>query len=216
MKAKYLAIALPVFAAALALTVAPAMARHHHGDDDRCGRHHRDRCGGEIKVENDNDADVENNVGAISNTGLNAVVATEGDSTLETGKADAWGSAETQANANETRIAVSRYRKIKVENGNEADVDNNVGAISNTGLNMIHGCGCEDDDDDCDDDCYKPCQRDRCDGDGHHGHRGHHGHHGHHGDNGDEDEGDAYLRTGPAVSTAESMTMLNTNLTVID
>lgn len=212
MKAKYLAIALPVFAAALALTVAPAMARHHGGGDKGC--HPRDhRCQqdqGEIEVNNNNNAGVENNVGAISNTGMNAVVANEGDSGIATGLADSMAKASTQANGNETRVAVERYKKIKVNNNNNAGVGNNVGAISNTGLNMVHGCGC--DEDECDDGCNKPkpCQRDRCD-------RGHRGHHGGHGNNDDEDEaGVAYVETGEAWSWAESMTMLNTNMTVID
>ena len=87
--------------------------------------------------------------------------------------------------------------EIEVENENDADVDNNVGAISNTGLNLIVGCGCEEDND-------EPCKRDRC------GRRGHHHHHN------NDDEGNAYIGTGAAVSTAEAFTALNTNMTVIN
>lgn len=102
----------------------------------------------DITVVNDNHAYIDNNVGAISNTGMNKLTSFGKISmgTTMTGNAEAGNTVQTQANDTYTEISAPctwcKTGDIKVFNESKADVDNNVGAIANTGGNSLSSAGC--------------------------------------------------------------------------
>lgn len=101
----------------------------------------------DIKVVNDNHADIDNNVGAISNTGANRISAFGkiGIGITATGAATAGNTVQSQANDTYTEIyapcSFCRTGDIVVINKNKAEIDNNVGAIANTGANSVNAGG---------------------------------------------------------------------------
>ncbi len=125
---KYLAI-IPVAAIVFAFVVAPAFAGRHH---------HR---GSSVSVENWNDADVDNDVSAESDTGKNDANRNRARRVMiDTGDAISDAYADTTANENRTMIS-GRHSRVWVGNGNDADVDNDVSAESDTGKNDANDNG---------------------------------------------------------------------------
>lgn len=182
---KYFAI-IPAFAVAFAFTVAPAFASFYRYDS------HRDyRSEDKIEVENWNNADVDNDVEADSNTGKNDANRNRNVGRIDTGRADALATADTTANSNETAINVRSYDRIEVKNRNEADVDNDVEADSNTGYNDANNNGSTP----------APYLR-----------TSRH----HHMPVVQTNNGRGVINTGDAISTAQAVNMLNSNVTRIN
>jgi hypothetical protein len=132
---------LGVLAIAFALSASLVFASQR-GRDGGCGCNDRrggdEKCCPETNVNVDNDADVLNVVVPVSNTGVNRING-GGKSTLSTGVAYADGLANTTANASSITVASRRLGKIDVDVDNDADVDNIVVAVANTGINEING-----------------------------------------------------------------------------
>lgn len=100
------------------------------------GSHHRDR-GGEVNIESENEADIDNNIDVTAKTGDNEA---EGQNArIRTGDAYADSVADTTANSNVTRVGCSRclsgVKEVSIESENEADVDNNIDVTADTGDN---------------------------------------------------------------------------------
>jgi len=101
----------------------------------------------DIKVVNSNYAEINNNVGAISNTGVNRINSF-GKIAIGinvTGAAVAGNTVQSQANDSYTEIyapcTMCRTGDIVVINKNGVNVNNNVGAIANTGGNKVNTAG---------------------------------------------------------------------------
>src|SRR3972149_795068 len=114
--------------AAAGLLLASAMPAFawHWSDDD-------------LVVSQGNTAIVNNNVGAVSNTGLNGVGGGK-VVMVKTSDAVAIAGASTTANKNVAVVAgCNCFDDVTIGQGNTAIVNNNVGAVSNTGLNGVGG-----------------------------------------------------------------------------
>ena len=139
---------IPAFALAFAATAAFANYDRYRSDSS------------EINVEVENDADIDNNTAAISNTGLNSASGMSGMimqrshhsrggismGVVATGEAVAGNDVLTQANNSTTTVDApcswcTRNTDIEVDVENDADVDNNTAAIANTGANRASGFG---------------------------------------------------------------------------
>jgi len=113
-----------IFAFAFVVTAVTASARY-------CP----DCWSSSVNVNNYNDAVVANDVNADANTGHNG----GGIASIETGDADSLATAYTDANHNYTQVnQVARRGRVNVNNHNSMDVVNYVGANANTGHN--NGC----------------------------------------------------------------------------
>lgn len=115
-----------IFAFALSVNFAFAYGRH----DDR-------NRGGEVNIESENEANIDNNIDVTADTGNNEA---EGQNArIRTGDADAESVANTTANNNVTRVGCSRclsgIDELSIKSENEADVDNNIDVTADTGDN---------------------------------------------------------------------------------
>lgn len=131
---------LGVLAIAFALSASLVFASQR-GRDGGCGCNDRrggdEKCCPETNVNANNNADVENIVVPVSNTGVNRING-GGKSTIGTGVAYADGLANTTANSSIITV-VPRLGKVNVNANNGADIDNIVVAVANTGINEIGG-----------------------------------------------------------------------------
>lgn len=114
----------------------------------------------EIDVDNRNDADFDNRITSVTNTGFNIARYNSGLAGIGTGNAGVDIEIENMANANQTAIAsaldtsieagnsstgacsdneveIDIKDKIFVDNRNDADIDNRVTVNSNTGYNRV-------------------------------------------------------------------------------
>lgn len=146
---KKITIAL-VLVFAFALTMNAAFARYNR-EDSCCGdRHnHSDECCPSVDVDNENHADVDNNVVTVANSGLNGTGGNDlvslqrsrwyhhetQSGLVETDTADALATVDTSANHTEI-YADDPYRgSVDIDNNNRAYVDNCVITVANSGLN---------------------------------------------------------------------------------
>lgn len=147
--------------------------------------HHR--SSDDLNVRSSNYADIENDVEATSDSGDNRIRGGRGDNTILTGRADSLATSETEANSNGTDLSgvnCNCFDDVTVRSNNRAYVDNDVEAKSDSGDNSIRGGGHS-----------MPSARSLNVG----GHsRG---------------GGDNLIDTGDAIATADSWTLVNSNVT---
>ncbi len=129
------------------------------GDDLRVDT--RSTTNNRVDINNDNNADVDQNVVAVSNTGLNFADRNIGDTSINTGDADVDVDQRANVNRNFTAVEMGSMgassnqtfvtntgddvrvetraeeeNRVDVDNDNDADIDQDVIAVANSGLNF--------------------------------------------------------------------------------
>jgi hypothetical protein len=138
-----------VFVAAIAITASVAFA---HGENGCCFPV-RKACCPDVKVNTSNLVQLKNSVWAVANTGFNRITNDKccdpcendcqnpcrrnyGSANIETGDATAINDVRNYVTA-DVSVKAPYRGKLEVTTKNDANIENHVGAIANTGFNSI-------------------------------------------------------------------------------